>query len=203
MVGGLGSSEATPTSWRGASFNGVNLAIGGQAIFSSILPNAGTVIDPYFVKGNTYVLFIWAGTNDIVNGRSAAQIHADIENYASGRKAAAAAKGATAYVVISGIAVRENGGAGSATEITRTTYNASLRTDFDGITAYTNIFTPAMGTTYADVFIDVGNDASLGCTDCWQNLTYFDADQVHLQVAGYAIKKNYALNALRQLGFIP
>lgn len=199
----LGSSLTGEASWRGTTFNAENEAIAGQAIHSTILPNAPTVIDPLFIKGNTYVLFIWAGTNDIVNGRSAAQIYADIQSYASGRKSAAAAKGATLYIVISGIIPRVNGGSGSATEITRATYNTSLRTDFDGATAYTRVFTPAMGITYADILIDVGADPTIGCSDCWQNLTYFSDDQVHLQVAGYAIHKNYALNALRQLGFIP
>lgn len=173
----------------------VRVAVGGQSFQTSLLANAPTNVDKEYTNSSVRnVVSIFAGTNDIIQGRSAAQIYADYQTYGTARKAAG-------FTVIAFTSMS----AENRSEAVRTTLNNSLKTDFSVSTAYSGIYLPGPGVTWADVLVDVGSDAHLGCNLCWQAgdaATYY-TDNVHLTVAGYTIVKNYVYNALRALSFIP
>jgi lysophospholipase L1-like esterase len=82
-------------------------------------------------------------------------------------------------------------------ETQRASLNALLRADFNVATSDPNVWLPAPGITYADVLIDVGNDANIGQAGQNTSLTYYDADQLHLNNTGYGVVAGYAVTAIR------
>ena len=65
--------------------------------------------------------------------------------------------------------------------------------DFPTTTGQTNVWT---GGSYADYFIDLGGDMSIGQDGNQSNLTYYVADQTHLTTAGGAVVASYVKNAI-------
>lgn len=158
-----------------------NIGVVSQTI-QQMQSDAASQIDP-MRRGNLRTVIVWGGTNDLQGGASAATTYSRIVTYCQARKAAGW------KVIVLSILPRQ---ASSTFETDRQTVNASLLADFPTTTAFTNI---RRGGTYADVFVNVGADATIGAPGSQNNTTYYDADTIHLKNAGYAIVAALAKDA--------
>lgn len=165
----------------------VNLGVGGQSL-GSMVTNAAANVDPKYNPINDYtiVIVLWGGTNDLGTGsRTPAQVFADLQTYGNARQAVGW------KVVILSLLPRS---ATSPTfEADRQTLKGLLLGDFTVPTGFTNIWT---GGSYADALVDLASDSVIGLPGSQSNLTYFNADQVHLTDAGYAIVAGYVKDAV-------
>lgn len=135
-----------------------NQALSGKTM-ADILASAAAIIDPRIESGETNVCSLWAGTNDIaINGRTAAQVYADITTFVSARIAASW----DAVVVATPL---PRGAGAIAGEY------AALRTLI------------LANTAGADAVADPISDATLAAA--WGDGTY-DIDDIHPNTAGYA-----------------
>lgn len=133
------------------------------------------------------MLIAWGGTNDLYFGASAATTYSRIVTYATARKAAGW------RVVILSILPRSGAATPGTFEADRQTVNASLLADFPTATGQTRI---TSGGAYADYFINIGADPTIGLAGQEANTTYY-ADLVHLTNAGYAIVADYVKKAIQ------
>lgn len=120
---------------------------------------------------------ITCGQNDYVGGRTEAAAYADILSLVT----LAQAKGMSVIVDTIMDSIVTDTGAGATW---RNNLNTLIRNG-------------AAGAGY--VVADAGADATLGCTGCYLNATYFNADGIHLVTPGWAIKGG--LDAARLTGF--
>lgn len=176
-----------------AGFN--NFAVSGQTT-PQMESDAATQIDPLFNAGyHLNALLAWEVTNDlVVNGANGATAYSNFKTYCQHRKDAHAGM----VIIIFGVLPRNTGVAGFETN--RGIVNVDFRADFSGATSDPKIFTATSGVTYADYFVDLGADTRIG--DLGDNLdtTYYNADGIHMNNAGYAIVASYAKTALT---FVP
>lgn len=121
------------------------------------------------------VAFVWAGTNDLTLGTSAASTYNAIAAACTTLKAA----GFT--VIVGTLLPRGDGAAPVDFETKRTTINTSIRTNY--ATIATGLFDPA-----ADPRIGDAGDNADG--------TYYNADQLHMVAAGYGVVADLARAAL-------
>ena len=150
-------------SWRllgEADWYFYNMGIGGQTAVQ-MAADATTHIDPLKGQyGKRNVVICFAGTNDLASGTTAANTHTALSGYCSGRKAA----GFEVYIV---------------TILPRGTNAVLLAAISD-----CNDLIKANYATYANGIIDLTAHTEFSdATDT----TYFDADQIHLTTAGYAL----------------
>lgn len=142
-----------------------NIAVPGQGVGSSISPLVDTLLTTDAAKlaalkftHSPAVLVVVCGTNDLANGRTAAQLLADVQTYAAARRAEGW------RVVVCTVAPRTFDTDGvtpwpAGKETQRTTYNASLRSTWS---------------SWADALVDL--DAYAPAL----------SDGIHLTVAGNA-----------------
>lgn len=138
---------------------------------------------------NTYldkdIVVIWAGTNDLAKNVSANDLHTLIQTGAQ------LLKDAGFTVILVGIADRDASFSGGQTAGGFATANAALRTtmltEFNVATSVTNVFAKATGITYADYYCDIFSDASFTNAS---DLTYFQADQIHINGTAAALLAN-------------
>lgn len=169
-------------------------AVAGSAI-SGMVSRAATTDASYSATYARNILFAWCGTNDMgtsVN-HDAATTYADLVAYCTARKAA----GWT--VAVFTILPRSDGGAGGSFEARRTTFNSSMRTDFNVATSDSRVWLPAVSTTYADVLVDVAADGRIGDSGDENDTTYYSADKVHLNNTGYGVITEVAGVALTKI----
>lgn len=116
---------------------------------------------------------VWCGTNDIANGRTDAQVIADLTTLITNRRNAAIGgpplKVIVGTTISRGIAVSPSPWTNQM-ETYRLSVNNTLRT-------------PA--NVGADLCADIA-DSVLGPTNAWQNTTYYQSDEIHLTQVGYA-----------------
>lgn len=119
--------------------------------------DATTVDTLYAAYGKRNVVVCWAGTNDLAGGATAAQAYTALSGYIVGRKAAG-----FKVIAVNCLPRGTNGVLNTAI----TDYNALI----------------SANTVGADALVDV-HTAMPDATD----LTYFDADQIHLNAVGYGV----------------
>jgi lysophospholipase L1-like esterase len=170
-----------------------NLGVGSRTL-ETMLDLAPTQLDTLFASSReSNIAVIWGGTNDLYFGGTAAAVIADIQSYGAGRKAAGF------KVVVVGMLPRSNGGTPGSFETDRQTIRTSMLADFDTATAYSNVWKPATGTTYADIYIDLGGDTNIGDAGDEADTTYYDGGLVHMNSTGYAVVAGYVRNGINVL----
>ena len=130
--------------------------------FVTLSSEASTRIDPLIAAGQTNVLVLWAGTNDLAAGTSASTLYSDITSYISARHTAGW------KVVILTITPRNDSAWDSTYETQRGLLNTSILGNAAGADGVVNL------TTIADLLTTT-------------NTTYFLSDQLHLTSTGYGI----------------
>lgn len=184
----LSSGSLYPTTvitTLGTQWSGLVVSEANETVQSAIT-QATTEIDPYrnkFLQEDIIVIFM--GTNDLATNRTAAQLYADMVTWATARKVLGF------KVIIVGICDRDAGFTGGQTQAgfdtARASYRALMNADFNVATSVANTFRPAAGITYADFWIDISADSKFNNA---ADLTYFQADQIHLNSTAYPILAN-------------
>lgn len=196
------------TNWLGAVNGNANREIIGTHLVSSLdqiyqkyilgpitgPPNQQRFKDNSLTK-DIIVLFI--GTNDL--GFHAVTTGTTAHNAL--KVITQAMKTAGFSVIVCGVIDRNGGFANGQTagnfDLARASYNSLLAADFNVATAVTNVYSPAGGITYADLYIDLYADAK------FQNAadtTYFQADAIHLNTTGFnTMADDYVTDAIQLL----
>jgi lysophospholipase L1-like esterase len=147
-----------------ADASSVFTAVGGRTVATMITQDP-TTLDPYCTGGNAYA-FCWGGTNDLYFGATGAELIALAQTWLTARKSAG-------WKVVSfTMTPRSNGPTPATFEEHRQTFNTWLRANW---------------ATYAHAIVDLGADARIGDDGDETDLTYYNADRVHMSDAGYAV----------------
>lgn len=154
-----------------------NVALIGATMEGLIVADV-TAVDPLLSPGSSNAVFVWAGTNDLFFGATAAATEGFIQAYCLARKAAGWDK-----VLIATILPRSNVGTPVGFEAARVAVNIWLR---------------AHWTEFADALMDFSADSRIGEEDDDEN-AFFYADLVHMTATGYGIVAGIALNAYATL----
>lgn len=169
----------------GGGFSSVNMGAPAQTLLW-MQQNGRSRIDSLFNNSTgENVVVIFAGTNDYVLGSDNTAVYGLTKDYCQERKAAGW------RVVVVGMLPRSNQPASFET------YRQAIRTqmlaDF-AVSAGINIWKGGPA-AYADYFIDLGGDATIGQAGQSSNTTYY-LDGTHLTNAGCAIVAGYVKNAI-------
>jgi lysophospholipase L1-like esterase len=121
------------------------------------------------------ILCAWEITNDLQAGSTQQQCYDNMKNYCILRRAAGF------KVVVFTCLPR---GAAAQFETDRTAINANIVANW---------------ATFADALCDVGADATIGVAGSQNNLTYYNADKIHLTDAGYSIVAGLAVAKINSL----
>lgn len=150
-----------------------NLGTSGKTL-ATMTTEAATRVDPFYNANRTKnVVCIFGGINDAGAGTSAAAIYANMQAYVAARQAAGF------QVVVFTLLPHPT----PAIEAIRVAYNTLLRADNAG----------------ADGIADVAADSRIGDPGDNLDTTYYDADTVHPNTAGYAIIAEIAKTAVEAL----
>ena len=166
LTAGAGSTTGNdyPSQLRtllGSGYWVTNVGVGGKNTAQMISGGAESVDSRQDFWNPRNWLIAWEGTNEL--GISTAEGAYDLlVQYCQERRAAGANK------IIVGTMLPADG----RSEVERQEYNDLIRTNWD---------------SFADAFADVGDDPTIGQTGDNLNLTYYNADKVHMTDAGYAI----------------
>lgn len=167
---GLPSDTATntwPSQWerlKATAPKWVHRATTGTQL-TTMLGQAATEIDPYVAQNSQYtqqVAVLFAGSNDISNARTDAQIEADLQTWCTGRRSAG-------FDIIAVFTILPSGSFNGTMEAYRVAYNNWLRANY---------------ATYADILIDVAADSRLSTPT---NTTYYQADATHPNATGLGV----------------
>jgi lysophospholipase L1-like esterase len=145
----------------GDGYNKLNIAIPGVG-FSTFAPDGTNVDDTISTRMTRNICIFWGGSNDIDSGVAATTVYANLETYVAARKAA----GFDDVIVL--------------TALDRAQYDAAQRIQYAAYNTLIRDGAATGGYTVADVD---GDERLQDYTDT----TYFNADQVHLIAAGYAV----------------
>jgi lysophospholipase L1-like esterase len=152
-----------------------NFGVSGQTIVE-MAADAATQADPYYSGDGSYsqeVVLVWGGVNDIHDAIDSAEtIHANIAAYHAARQTAG---WKTVAFTIANAA------------------HADKPVSFDATQAAVNVLIRANWESYADALCDVQADARLSNP---LDTTYFSADKLHLNSAGYGVVAELAASAL-------
>lgn len=148
---------------------------GGDTALNNVTAGATKTVLTAFAGYTNRLVVYWLGTNDIANGRSAVQIEADIDSYI----AAVRAHDAGAIII-------------GNTILPRDPFNASQDTIIAEVNTYIK------NSADFDFTIDVAADSRL---DDSTDLTYYDADTIHLNDTGYGIVAELVRNAINAQGY--
>lgn len=172
----LGQTYPAVLSKSAAGQAHVNFGVASQTVVD-MSADAATQIDAGVFPGyTTKIVLLWAGTNDLYFGATAATVYANLKTYWAARRAAG-------FKVIAFTITPRSAGAPPPTfEASRQTLNTSIRSD------------PSL----YDALVDVGANAMLGDAGDETNTTYY-ADLVHMTNAGYAIVAGLAQTAIAAL----
>ena len=135
-----------------------------------MVTNGAANIDSKIIPGGRNVLTVWGGVNDaLVGGQTAATIYANLADYCNTRRAAG-------WRVVICTEIDAQGALQNAAGWHGTIWpalNALIMADH----------------SFADAVVDLGADARLADAT---NVTYFNADKVHLIEAGYDVVASLA-----------
>lgn len=170
----------------GDRFTALNYGVGGKtaAQLNSTQP---ALVNPLYYPPQKKIVVVWAGTNDLYFGASAATTYTNIKALCQSFKTT----GFT--VILIDILPRSNSGTPGTFETDRQTVNASLLADFPTATGQTRITSGSPG--YADYLIHIGGDPTIGLAGQTTNTTNY-LDLVHLTTVGYGIIAAYVKNAI-------
>jgi len=132
-------------------------AVSGKTV-AQMVSTAAADIDPLLVSGQTNTIVIWGGVNDNASS-TAQQIYDNLAAYCTARKSA----GWSRVIVCTEIDAVSSGWTAKYQAL-----NTLIRDNH----------------SWADAVADLGADARLQDNS---NLTYYDADRIHLTTAGYAV----------------
>jgi lysophospholipase L1-like esterase len=139
---------------------GRNYAIVNSRV-ANLTSRAATVDANYNSSRSKNILFVFVGSNDQTEaGATANSVYTNLKTYCLARRAV----GWT--VVVATILPRTD-----VSNVTRNALNTLIRND----------------TSFYSALADFGADATMGCDNCYSNLTYFNADGIHPIAAGHAI----------------
>lgn len=141
-----------------------NYSHGGDTLLDMI-PD-GVDIDARFMRDTKSVCVVWAGTNDLYFGASAATAYSRLIQFCGDRRQ----KGWSVVVVTA--LPRSNSGTPAGFEAGRVAFNASVVDNWQ---------------LFADAIADVAADQRIGVAGRELDTTYFSTDKVHMTAAGYAI----------------
>jgi len=145
----------------GSGYWVTNVGVGGKTTAQMISGGAATVDTRQDSWNPRNWLIAWEGTNQLPVS-TAEESYDLLVQYCQERRAAGANK------IIVGTMLPADG----RSEVERQEYNDLIRTNWD---------------SFADAFADVGDDPTIGQTGDNLNLTYYNADKVHMTDAGYAV----------------
>jgi lysophospholipase L1-like esterase len=149
---------------RWASF--VNLGVSAQTL-SDMLADAVSDVDAKLDGSKSRNLVVcWGGTNDMFFGASGATAYGRLVSYCTGRRAAGF------KVVVLTALPRNDAGVPADFATQRATFNTSIRSNW---------------ATFADALADIAADSRIGDDGDYADATYYNADQVHLTAARYAL----------------
>ena len=164
---------------------------GGSSSNAILANEAAAQVDPLVVPSKINILLLFAGTNDLVNGQTAAQVYSATVSYCQARKSAGWNK-----VIIVGMLPRQQSGLPANFESYRQSLRNSLLTDFSASTTAPLVYGPANNsTTYADAYVDLGGNQAIGQYAQSGQTLYF-ADGIHPTNAGATIIAGYVRAAL-------
>lgn len=197
-IDGNSLANGEPTKYSNAMYDGALAANGGVTqedvrYFSigayttqQLTSRAVALIDPYYnefptISANRKIYMFWEGTNDLVltASQTATGCYNNIKNHMIARKAAG-------WKTVVGTLLPRNT-AVSGFETNRLLVNQMIRDAF------------ANGETWIDAIADVGGDSNFGQTGQYSNTTYYNADGVHMNDAGYAAASVYWKNAINSI----
>lgn len=160
------------------SWAGFNIGVGGSRL-ADLNTRVAASVTAFATTSPVGTIVVWAGTNDLYDGTSAADTFATYKSYCQARQA-------EGYKVIAvTITPRSNAGTPAGFEAQRQLFNASVRAD----------------NSFYDKLADVGYDGRIGQAGQELDTTYYDADKVHMNNTGYAIVAGYVKNAILRLIF--
>lgn len=135
------------------SYDRVNLGIGGSTLRLDWIPGGqdafNIVAVPYYSANfPQFNVFISLGTDDLINGDTAAGVKTNLIALANQAKAL----GSNVKVIIGSVITRDNMTSGQ--NVQRLTFNSGLLNDFNIATPNNNIWLKGSGVTYGDVLCD-------------------------------------------------
>lgn len=149
-----------------------NVAVGGSRWQE--LEARATTLDGRLNPKADNVLIVWCGTNEAYLNNASATYAAQV-TYCNARRAAGWNK------IIVGTAMDR---VDQSNEVWRSALNTLIRNGYAG---------------HADGLLDVGGHAILGAAGAYNNATYFNADKVHLNAAGWQVLAETAADVLAPL----
>jgi lysophospholipase L1-like esterase len=168
---GLDPSEFYPTVLENsidAAWDVANTAVTGRNIQQMIDAAPASVDVLYGGSGQTNIVVILGGSNDVATGTSSSTILSRLATYVSDRRAVGWSSG-TSRVAFG--TIPPNGGLSGAQETVRQTVNTALRANAGGI--------------YGDILVDFAADPRLD--DALDTTYYFEGDRLHWTAAGAAV----------------
>ena len=142
-----------------ATFDGINLGVAGQTV-ADIAADVATQIWPQVGIWANHTYIIWAGTNDLANGGTAAATYTTLTSVIQGARAAGFGR-----IVVLNMIKRTTD---AALETKRQAYNALI----------------AANTAGADIIVDVGALPEFQDTT---NTTYYQGDGTHITATGSTV----------------
>lgn len=175
LFGGTVPDTSNDPLYNTETIDAAKFAEGGTDCSDAVAKYPTFVAPFYNSNRQANVASIGCGHNDYIHGKTAAASYADILSFVSAAKT-------TGFTVVVGTVASSF----FVSDVWRADLNTLIR---DGAAANDYIVR------------DSGSDASLGCSGCYSNLTYFDADQTHLNLTGQVVKAGYMYDILFALGF--
>jgi hypothetical protein len=167
----------------------INISVVAASLINHINPHRPYWVDPYGqARTGGNLVFIWAGTNDLNNSTSAADVYAELQDYGTAAKAAG-------FTVIMFDCIARGTFSGGQQTAWQSVLD-SLAADFpveeaDGIYS---------GGDYADLLIRLTTDAAFYPHSASANTTYYDVDTIHLNATGNDLVTTYAVAAAALIG---
>lgn len=136
-----------------------NIGINAETL-NTMLTNAPSTVDTYFISGRTNLVVIWGGTNDFGQGATVASVYSTLQSYCTGRRSA----GFKVIVVTMLSRVGNNPTGGETLDADKNAYNALIRANW---------------ASFSDGLADVAANSNLGADGAYANSTYFQGDEIH------------------------
>jgi lysophospholipase L1-like esterase len=155
-----------------------NMAQSGYKLSESVAA-AATEIDNRIDPSADNAVIVTCGVNDIAAGDSAATIYANLATYGAARKTAGWDKVAIFGITPFGV-----------TDTVRQALRTLLLADFTVATATPNIYAAGVGVTYADFYVDIAADTTIGIFAARLDTTYY-VDGLHPTNAGHVVLETY------------
>jgi|GEM_PF-4550659 len=155
-----------------------NIAAGGQTTAQRATADTTSLDPKYGSFRSNNIAVLWEVTNDLVINQDAANAYAQYVAWCQGRRTAGF------KVVAMTVLPRTQSGLYAGFETDRQTINTLIRANWQ---------------TFSDALADVAGDSNIGDAGDQLNTTYYNADSIHMNDAGYAIIASYVANQINIL----